>query len=212
MIKITLTLKNGVRLPRPTKERVESWNHEAGLGVAAEVKKNFRARSSKVGSRHYWKRAHDLTQVRQENGKTAVVIAGPRGVRLHYYGGTVRPSGRPSAVTGRPTRSLLVPLPSSPMAKRGETLAESLRKMPGYEVRMVPALAPGRGCPCLVAVKQGKQNEKYIWLGRLVKQTKHKPDKTVLPDPAVMRKSAMMAVWERMKTNLAEDAATTTKP
>lgn len=206
MIKLTLTLKNGVKLPRPTQERVAAWNHEAGLGVAAEVKKNFRNRAAKVNSRHYWRRAHDLTQVRQERGKTAVVIAA-KGVRLHYHGGTVRPSGRPSEVTGRPTRSLFIPLKNSPSAKRGETLAETLKKMPGYEVRVVPALSPGRGCPCLVAVKKGKRQDKYVWLGRLVKQTRHKPDKTVLPEPAVMRKSAMMAVWERMKQDLAEDRA-----
>lgn len=102
------------------------------------------------------------------------------GLALRYYGGTVRPSGRVSLVTGRPIRRLAVPIPGK--GAEGKTPAEfdglfMIRSKGGN------ALLAGR-----------KANGMVGLLFMLLPKTEHRPDKGVLPGDDEYRSAAAEAL------------------
>ena len=57
----------------------------------------------------YYATAARMTSGEVDGDTCRVVVAGPAGIRLHYYGGVVKPSGRISAKTGKPITRLAIP-------------------------------------------------------------------------------------------------------
>lgn len=73
------------------------------------------------------------------------------GVRLQWLGGTVRPTGRQSEVTGKPIRCLLIPFKDSPLRRR--SLASL--NFPEEEVMVLEDVASGRAV--LARVRERKR-------------------------------------------------------
>lgn len=107
------------------------------------------------------------------------------GLALRYFGGIVKPSGRPSLVTGRPIRMLS--LPAAPEAEQ---------KTPGdfSGLFLIKSRKLGK------AYLAGKKPNGMIGiLFRLVPQTVHKADATVLPTAGSLTENAVMAIMEHFK-------------
>lgn len=173
-------------------------NMAAGDAAKLAVKDNF----TLLGGRHYYGRAAKSTEVTKatEDGVTVEVYW--RGIALHYFGGTVRPTGEISDVTGKSTKSLLIPGPRSPQRLREKSLAEL-----GYPPDRVHVIKSKNGKAYLVAdakprVKLGKGEkakklkgkDKYIYLGALRKTATIKANPAVLPSDATWTASLGEAV------------------
>lgn len=166
--------------------------------VCGVVKSNFTQLAARSGSRRYWYGADALTQVAGEEEGRAVVVVRQRGVHLHWKGGDVRPTGRLSEVTGKPTKSLLIPFPDSPLRQRGISLAEL-----GVPQESIHVIKSKKGCPILVAgiekktrlradgatPRQARTN--LIWLGKLVKSAHFEPRPEVLPSENELQRAAL---------------------
>lgn len=154
--------------------------------VCGVVKANFTQLAARSGSRSFWHGADALTRVAgEEDGRTVVTVS-QRGVRLHWKGGDVRPTGRPSAVTGKPTRSLLIPFADSPLRKQSISLAEL-----GVPKESIHVIKSKRGCPILVAGKEEETRTNLIWLGKLVKRAHFEPRPEVLPSGEMLQRAAL---------------------
>lgn len=118
--------------------------------------------------------------------RKAEVAIFQKGVRLHWKGGTVRPTGRTSEATGKPTKSLLIPFADSPLRKRRVTLAEL--HLPADSIHV---LKSRNGCPILAATKSLKTRTNLVWLGKLVKAASFRPRPEVLPAAEALQRSAI---------------------
>lgn len=154
--------------------------------VCGVVKSNFTQLAAKSGSRRFWHGADALTRVAAEEDGRAIVVVSQRGVRLHWKGGDVGPTGRPSAVTGKPTKSLLIPFPDSPLRKRGISLAEL-----GVPKESMHVIKSKKGCPILVAGIEKKRHTNLIWLGKLVKRAHFEARPEVLPSEDELQRAAL---------------------
>ena len=97
-----------ISLNRPntlTPKQLDTVNSAAAHAVAALVRTHLR----KLPGKSFYKQAADSTSVSSHNNAHCVPIS-KKGIALQFFGGTVRPTGRISPVTGRPTRALLIPL------------------------------------------------------------------------------------------------------
>jgi hypothetical protein len=115
----------------------------------------------------------------------ALVRIQHEGLALRYFGGIVKPSGRPSLVTGRPIRMLS--LPASPEAEQ---------HTPGdfSGLFLIKSRKLGK------AYLAGKKSNGMIGiLFRLVPQTVHKADATVLPSAGALTENAVMAIMEHFQ-------------
>lgn len=187
-------------LPYMTEEEQAGLRHEAALNVASLVKHNFKLMQSKSGSRHFWHDAAASTGIATAlDRKTEIVAVNHKGVRLQLLGGVVRPTGKPSEVTGKPTKSLLIPFEDSPMAKRRVTLSEL-----HYPAENIHVLKSKNGCPILVAADPKKRKTNIIWLGKLIKQTTHKPHLEVMPTGAEIDAAAKYGAAKYLKKFMAE--------
>lgn len=106
---------------------------EGARAVYAEVLHSLDEMGRASQSRYFWPEASQSVTPPRLDGNMAVVLITKKGVRLHWMGGTVRPSGKTSRVTGRPIKSLLVPFDDSPI--RRSSLAEA-----GYDPQEVMVL------------------------------------------------------------------------
>lgn len=168
-----------------------------GNRVQAAIQKNFTDLAAKSNSRRYWKDARNSTKV-EMRGDSCSVSVNHKGVRLHWLGGEVRPTGKPSESTGRPTRRLLIPFAESPLRKRRETLAETMGSSGMKEYRVVVIKGDGR-CPLLAAVRPRKKKTDIIWLGRLVHRARFHPRPEVIPPGETLRREAMQGMVQHMK-------------
>lgn len=177
---------------------IKEVNRAAGTAALLAVKENFIS----LGGKRYYGRAARTTQVTEatEDGVTVEVMQ--RGIALHYFGGTVRPTGEISEVTGKPTKALLIPGPRSPQRLRDKSLHEL-----GYPPDRVHVIKSKNGKAYLVAdakprVKLGKGEkakklkgkDKYIYLGALRKTATIKANPAVLPSDATWTASLGEAV------------------
>lgn len=202
--RIQLPRIKGLILPDSlTPEELTGVARDSALAVAVAIRKNFRTLANKSQSRHYWRGAIDSTEVDQQasNGVATIRIS-QVGVRLHWKGGTVRPTGRPSEVTGKPTKSLLIPFDDSPLAKRRKTLKEL-----GFEKEQIHVFKSQSGCPILVASEQMKRKTKLIWLGKLVRSTHHTPRPEVMPTSEDLSAALHKGAKQHIKHLLARRAA-----
>lgn len=200
---ITLTIeKLSIRTPAGfTEEQLRRVAVDAALGTATAVRKNFRKLQEKTGSKHYWHGAASSTQVAEKTeGRTAYVAVRQKGVRLHWKGGTVRPTGKPSEVTGKPTKALLIPFDDSPLKKRRVSLYEL-----HYPQEDIHVFKSASGCPILVAAEHQKRKTKLIWLGKLVKAAHYEARPEVMPTAEGMLAAAVEAGRKTIKRTLKEN-------
>lgn len=198
MLKLVVKASELPPLPRFSAEEESEIRGSAAVVVCGVVKQNFTQLAAKSGSRRFWHGADALTRVAAEEDGRAIVVVSQRGVHLHWKGGDVRPTGRPSEVTGKPTRSLLIPFPDSPLRQRGISLAEL-----GVPQESIHVIKSRKGCPILVAgiekktrlrsdgatPRQARTN--LIWLGKLVKRAHFEPRPEVLPSEELLQRAAL---------------------
>lgn len=193
MITLTIVQLKKLQLPAGfTDGQLNGVVHSAATEASSAIRKNFRRIMERTGSRYFWQGAADSTEVdKQTEGSTAYVVVRQKGVRLHWKGGTVRPTGKPSAVTGKPTKSLLIPFADSPLRKKGVTLAEL--KLPEEEMHVITSR---NGCPLLVHGKRLKTRTNLTWLGKLVPQAHFDARPDVLPNAKELKSAAILGAEE----------------
>lgn len=200
---ITLTIER-LKIQTPagfTDEQLRRVALDAALGAATVVRKNFRRLKELTGSKYFWHGAASSTQVaEQTEGSTAYVVVRQKGVRLHWKGGTVRPTGKPSEVTGKPTKALLIPFDDSPLKKRRVSLHEL-----HYAEENIHVFKSHSGCPILVAAEHMKRKTKLIWLGKLVKAAHFDARPDVMPTPEAMLAAAADAGRTAIKRTIRQN-------
>lgn len=87
---------------------------EAGADtVRAHFVKLSRARHRPAQRINFYLQASDSV-IRETNGTEALIKIPHTGIAQRYYGGTIKPSGRPSKITGQPITRLAVGLSGTP--------------------------------------------------------------------------------------------------
>ena len=174
---------------------------EAGRGIWADVAKHFRRMGDATHSRHWWQEARSSIAKPKLEGNKAVIEIGQRGVRLQWLGsdkalgGPLRASGRTSRVTGRPTKSLLIPFDDSPLRKRRVGLAEM--KIPNEEIVVLPS--KNGKAPVMYWVRERKRKSKdgYMHditpLGVLLRSVTIRPKPEVMPTQGELAATAQAA-------------------
>lgn len=187
MIKLQVRLVGSARIPTLSAEDEGALRKSGANRVAGSVRQHLLELKAATGSRKWWGKAARSVQVapEEEDGR-AVVAINHRGVHLHWKGGDVRPTGRPSEVTGKPTKSLLIPFPDSPLRQRGISLAEL-----GVPKESMHVIKSKKGCPILVAGIEKKTRTNLIWLGKLVKSAHFDPRPEVLPSEEALHAEAV---------------------
>lgn len=181
-------------------------NQVAGRAGANVYRTWFRnlnaARPNALGGKrtNFWAKA--ATAVGHEaTDDGAVVYTNHTGVNYQRYGGILRPSGRPSAVTGRAIVNLAIPARS-----------EAHGRLPSEFNNLVPMIRRRNGKPTAVAlveadsqdVKFGnarKDGTRKVTRGRerggivmywLVKQARKNPDEDVFPPAKLVSDAAQL--------------------
>lgn len=187
MMKLQVKLMGHARIPTLSTEEEVALRKSGANRVAGSVRQHLLELKAATGSRKWWGKAARQVQVapEEEDGR-AVVAINHRGVHLHWKGGDVRPTGRPSEVTGKPTKSLLIPFPDSPLRQRGISLAEL-----GVPQESIHVIKSKKGCPILVAGIEKKTRTNLIWLGKLVKSAHFEPRPEVLPSEEALHAEAV---------------------
>lgn len=198
MMKLQVKLMGSARIPTLSAEDEGALRRSGANRVAGSVRQHLLELKAATGSRKWWGKAARSVQVapEEEEGR-AVVAINHRGVHLHWKGGDVRPTGRPSAVTGKPTRSLLIPFPDSPLRKRGISLAEL-----GVPKESIHVIKSKKGCPILVAGIEKKTRTNLIWLGKLVKSAHFEPRPEVLPSEEALHAEAVEGARQALRAIL----------
>lgn len=205
MITLQVRMDMSVALARMvTPEDMQEMTRHAGDDLRDLLKNHFVERSQRVGSRNYWAGAAEATESHME-GRTARVTVSHTGVRLHLEGGTVRATGRTSPVTGKPTKSLLVPGPDSPLRKRRITLAEA--GIPEDEIMVLYSVKSH--LPYLARVQERKRmykgwKQKVTPLGLLLKSVTHDPDRTVLPSDEQLTDTVKTSAVDTLAQRISE--------
>ncbi len=168
-----------------SKDLIEVVAESAAEATREHLRDLHDKRHRNVTGRSFYLRAADAV-VADSSGDDARVTIDHTGLALRYYGGTVRPSGRTSLITGKPIRRIAVP-------KEG---SEAEGKTP-YDFR---------GRVSLIITKRkkaylGKEEPdgSFTPLFWLVKETNHKPDKTVLPTDDTLADAAEAAIKEQIQ-------------
>lgn len=156
---------------------------EACADLTRDHLRGLSARRHRSGLPHsFYARAADAVVSEPVRNGAAVTIS-HEGLALRYYGGTVRPSGRVSLVTGRPITRLAIP-------KKGSG-AEG--KTPG-DYKDLFVIASRRSGKAVLAGR--KPGGKVGILFALVKSTRHTADKGVMPADADYERAASDALDE----------------
>lgn len=184
-----ISLDIDVQISRPlaaklNKDGIKKVTKNAANDLTSLLKNHFIDRAQQTQSRRYWGQAADSTQATHTDSYSQITIAQP-GVRLHWRGGMVAPSGKTSEVTGKPIHRLLIPFDDSPMRQRGASLAES--GIPQDQIRALKAKT-GTIYLAWITPPAGKgRKAKVTPLGALVERTYHDADRTVMPTEKDMK-------------------------
>lgn len=144
-----MSLKVSIKIPpipelkaaNLTKNDLEPVWRSAANGVATAVKTHF---LSLPGER-FWGEASEKVRVVPLSRNRWQIGVYQRGVRLQYQGGTVKPTGKPSEVTGKPTKSIFIPRQDGPIRAKGDSLFEFLRGRAGADtVRAIKRKGSGK--------------------------------------------------------------------
>lgn len=193
MITISVNISGNLRLKSITPRAVAK---EGARGIYVEVVKSLEEMGRRSNSRYYWPEAVRTTTEPRLDGDVATISVTKTGVRLHWLGGKVKPTGAISRVTGRPIRSLLIPFRDSPIRRK------ALSEM-HYPADEVMVLKSDNGRPYLAHVKPYKRKvdgktAKVTPLGALVKQVTIKPNPDVIPTEATMYSAARAAILKHI--------------
>lgn len=180
---------------------------DAALGIHDALVANFDRLAAESGSRYFWPQAAESVEKPVITGDTATVSIAKRGVRLQWKGGTVRPTGKTSEITGKPTRALLIPLPGSPL--RGRMLGDIMQKLgQNEEIRPLESEA---GEPYLALIRHYKrkvngQLSKVTPLGILRASATISPHPDVIPSDAALGAAAETAAKESILAQMKNPA------
>lgn len=156
---------------------------EAGADVVRDHFVGLSKTRHRAGQRvNFYLQAADSV-IRESSGDTALVRVPHTGIAQRYFGGVLKPSGRPSAVTGRPVQRLAIGLKGTP----GE----------GH----VPADFPALFLATKIGVKRGDKTQNAFLARKegggiqrlfvLVAEVRQPPDPDVLPkDDAILDAAA----------------------
>lgn len=189
MLKLTFTVKNIRKLADISPQQREKVMYSAAGRVRSTVEEHLRS----LGGRRFWSAAADDVHVAPlpSEGLTlrSRIEIRKRGVALRYFGGVVKPRGNISELTGRPTKSLLIP--GKELRANGGELIDVVKnpkklhviKTKAGKVLLVEDI-PGK--------KKGEKDSMRIH-GQLVKRAVHKPNPRVLPTRETMAAAARSA-------------------
>lgn len=157
------------------------------------VRDNFQDLIDRTQSQGFWGKAKRSVNPPVLHDNKATIDITHTGVRLQWLGGTVKPTGNKSEVTGKPTSRLLIPFKDSPLRRR--SLA-SLH-IPEDQIMVLGNIETGSAI--LARVKERKRRNKdghyqdVTPLGALVRQATIKAHPEVMPSHEQMRQSAVHA-------------------
>ena len=138
--------------------------------------------------RNYYQLAADAVEFKAVDGGAEVTIP-HTGIALRYFGGTVRPSGRISLVTGKPITRLAVPFSGS----------EAEGKTPGeFADLFVLSSALGKSTGKAVLARKTSSGG-FVALFALLAKTEHEPNETILPENAEYEETAVSAIREMIE-------------
>lgn len=192
MIRLHVDVIGLQRLPLAPSIRAEMVADVARAARQA-VRDSFQTMIDRTQSQGFWGKAKQSINPPVIRDNKATIDITHTGVRLQWLGGTVRPTGRKSEVTGRPIRSLLIPFKDSPLRRR--SLA-SLH-LPEEEVMVLGDVDTGNAI--LARVRQRKRRNRdghyqdVTPLGALVKSATIPAHPEVMPSREQMRKYAVRA-------------------
>lgn len=169
MLQFKLTVSGG---GTPCAWRKGAHDREVNEAAANHLRKLLKQHLEARGGRKYWKDAAESVET-EISDAGAVVSINHRGVRLHFYGGIVKPTGRISNVTGKPIKRLLIPGANSPLRKARAELYELGINRQSVHIAGGALMADIGGVP--------------VMLGVLARQSVHEPDPTVLPSDDRLR-------------------------
>lgn len=189
MIRLIFTVKNIRKLADISPQQREEVMHSAAGRVRSTVEDHLRA----LGGRRFWSQAADDVVVSPlpSEGQTlrSRIEICKRGVALRYFGGVVKPTGNISELTGKPTKSLLIP--GKELRANGGELIDVVKNP--QKLHVIKSKA---GRVLLVEDIPGKKKgeaESMRIHGQLVKRTVHKPNPRVLPTKETMAAAARSA-------------------
>lgn len=160
--------------------------------VQNAVRDNFdeleSSRQNRIGGErtHYYSRAREGTSYTIESDDTAIVHVRQIGMRLHYYGGVVRPGVNSSSTTGQPTKYLTI-------AASPESYGHRAADFPEMDVLWGSsgpyALARVEQKTLATVTARGAKTANTEILFWLVKEAHFEADKSVLPSGDVLNSS-----------------------
>ncbi len=103
-----------------TNEQKQVVNDAAAGNLMQVVRRHLRGN----GGRSFWEEAASSLRTASSDEKATLEIT-KRGVHLSYAGGVVKPTGNISEMTGKPTKSLLIP--SLELREDGGDLYDNVR-------------------------------------------------------------------------------------
>ena len=192
MLKLTVKLNAIPELDRPlTDDQQDAISRAAADGVALTLREHFLT----LPGKRFWGEASEKVRVTPGEKNSYRIGVFQRGVHLQYKGGTVKPTGRPSEVTGKPTKSLFIPRADGPIREGRCSLHEFLAGRSG-RVRVIKRKGSGKVFLVMdmeerIAIpymtKTGKKRNRYKTatplriLGSLVKRANIPAHPEVLP-------------------------------
>lgn len=199
MVTLQIDAPKGVRLTPPrTADLLTKCNIAAGRSLRRAVKDNFMG----LGGRSFYGTAARRTNLTRADAEGAEIDITQRGVHLQWKGGTVKPTGKPSEVTGQPTKNLLIPVGNSALKGRtGNTTLGDLN-LPKERVHVVKA-KNGKRYLIADAASSGKRkagNRNGVMLGALVPQVTIPPHPNVLPDAAEQRRAIVFGAKQALES------------
>ena len=184
----SLSLQGDVELADALKRRLappEALADAAARGVSNLVVDHLRARNASANHREgfpstgYWAKAAEATVTDRQGCVARVVVRAP-GIRLHRYGGTVRPtSGKALAISARAEVAGVWPREYAQASGSGLFLWWPKGRKAGALAR-----------------REGSGHLTIFWW--LVGATHHKPDPTVLPDTEHLKTAAFDAALDAL--------------
>ena len=192
MIRLHVDVIGLNRLPLAPAIRTEMVADVARAARQA-VRDSFQDMIDRTQSQGFWGAAKRSINPPVIQDNKATIDITHIGVRLQWLGGTVKPSGRTSEVTGRRIKSLLIPFKDSPLRRR--SLA-SLH-IPEEEVMVLGDVDTGSAI--LARVKERKRRNKdghyqdVTPLAVLARQATIKAHPEVMPSREQMREYAVHA-------------------
>lgn len=156
-------------------------------GAASEVRNLMKRNFAGLNSRKFYVDAAQKTEV-VGSGSVVSVVVNKVGVRLQWKGGVIKPTGRISEVTGRPVKSLLIPVKNGVM---GEMSMKEYMGVARRPIKYIPGKAEN-GDKGFLAHESGKGKDKKLTvIAWLRKKATIRAHPKVLPTQDELRDAAV---------------------